>query len=250
MGSHNALKGGSVNVYNMPYRVISIIPVLDVMNGFVVHAVRGERSNYRPFTDSVLCKDAKPACVMDRLYDLGFRTIYIADLDSIMGIGNNRWVIDYALHKGFNVYADVGRDGLSLMDSDNLHYVIGTEYLVYPQELGLINNRVSSLDLEYERVKFMNGIYELSEVVESIVKTNIMPKALLIINLKYVGTMQGINKKALDIVRVSYNGPLFAGGGLRSIDEIQELARYNLDGLLIATALHKGLIKVPSIAIS
>ncbi|KUO94378.1 MAG: hypothetical protein AT717_05710 [Vulcanisaeta sp. CIS_19] len=233
----------------MARRVINIIPVLDIMGGFVVHAIRGERDNYKPFTDSTLCSNAKPTCVIDRLYDLGFRTIYIADLDSIMGIGSNRWVIDYALYRGFRVYADVGRDGLSLMDGENLHYVIGTEYLMYPQELRLINNRVSSLDLEYERVKFMNGTYELSEVVKSIVRTGVTPRALLVINLKYVGTMQGINRKALDLVRASYNGPLLVGGGLRGVDEIQELIKYNLDGLLIATALHRGFIRAPSITV-
>jgi len=229
----------------MSEKIIRIIPVLDIMRGFVVHAIRGERSSYKPYTDSILCSNADPKCVIDKLYDMGFRMLYVADLDAIIGVGDNYWVIEYALSKGFNVLADVGRRGLSLRDLDNINYVIGTEYLIYPDELHAINNRVASLDLEFDRVKTSRETLEIDEIMNKMVNMGIMPKALLIINLKYVGTMQGINKRVLEKVRTYYNGRLYTGGGLRSPDELLELKEYNLDGVLVATTLHKGLITRP-----
>ena len=62
-----------------------IIPVIDLMKGEVVQAIRGDRANYRP-VQSVLTRDAQPLSVARALQDAtGCDEFYIADLDAIMG---------------------------------------------------------------------------------------------------------------------------------------------------------------------
>ena len=67
-----------------------IIPVIDLMKGEVVQAIRGDRANYRP-VQSVLTRDVQPLSVARALQDAtGCDEFYIADLDAIMG-GQPQW---------------------------------------------------------------------------------------------------------------------------------------------------------------
>src|SRR5262245_42443022 len=62
-----------------------IIPVLDVMNGVVVHGVGGRRSEYQPIV-SKLTTSTNPVVVAQRLVEsYRPREIYVADLDAIAG---------------------------------------------------------------------------------------------------------------------------------------------------------------------
>ncbi len=66
-----------------------IIPVIDLMNGLVVQAIRGERDQYGP-VHSILVPDAKPLSVAQALQDeTCCNEFYIADLDAILGRGSS-----------------------------------------------------------------------------------------------------------------------------------------------------------------
>ncbi|MGF6756734.1 HisA/HisF-related TIM barrel protein [Paraburkholderia sp. GAS42] len=64
--------------------MMQIIPVIDVLDGAAVRAVRGERSLYRP-VESQLCRGSDPVDVARALLDYTASSIlYVADLDGIM----------------------------------------------------------------------------------------------------------------------------------------------------------------------
>src|SRR5689334_3753388 len=68
----------------------SIIPVLDLKGGHVVHARAGDRANYQPIRSS-LSQSSEAAAVVDALLALApFRRFYLADLDAIAGTGEHR----------------------------------------------------------------------------------------------------------------------------------------------------------------
>ena len=70
-----------------------IIPVIDLINGQVVHAQLGHRKHYKVI-ESLLCKSNNPIEVVKSLLELyPFKRIYIADLDSITKKGDNLAVI-------------------------------------------------------------------------------------------------------------------------------------------------------------
>jgi len=222
---------------------VKVIPVLDVMKGLVVHAVEGVREEYKPLVNSAVCSSPEPKCFIDKFWELGFDEIYIADLDSIMNTGENWSVIEYAVKRGFRVFADIGRKGILKNNGERLCFVIGTEYLFYPQELKLICNRVSSLDIVEREVKFANTILPIESVLNRYRELGCWPQTLLVINLKRVGTMKGFDVEIVKLVRKFYRGRLVVGGGISGIEEVKKLGEAGVDGVIIATSLHKGLIK-------
>ncbi len=219
--------------------MIKIIPVIDVMGGVVVHAVAGRRSEYKPLVNSVLDGAPNPKRVIDGLCNIGFREIYIADLDSIMNRGCNHDVIEYACRKGFRVLADIGRCGVEYRDTRLVTYVIGTEYLEYPFEEELVAGRVSSLDCIGFKVKFRNTTACLSDALKIVSRA----EKLIVLDLSVVGTSRGPNIELVRRVKKLYARELLYGGGVRSLDDVKKLSNEGVSGVLVATAIHKGVIK-------
>ena len=68
---------------------MNIIPVIDLCDGHVVHAVRGERDKYKP-VESVLTAGNDAIDIARALIkETGCSEIYIADLDAIQKKGSN-----------------------------------------------------------------------------------------------------------------------------------------------------------------
>ena len=63
-----------------------IIFVLDLLNGKAVHAIKGERSKYRPVHGSVVCDSAAPLDIVSSVKPV---EVYIADLDRLQNKGDN-----------------------------------------------------------------------------------------------------------------------------------------------------------------
>lgn len=219
---------------------VKVIPVMDVMNGLVVHAVEGKRDMYRPIEDSVVSPSPDPRDVLWGLHRYGFREVYIADLDAIMGRGDNTWVLDYAIRLGFKVIADIGRGGLEKTDSYSIRYVIGTEYISYPHEVEKLSKRIVSLDCHNLNAKFSDRYVEASLVAELL--TRIGVTELIVLDLTRVGSMRGPNIQLIGSIREVYRGKMYVGGGIRGREDVEELKRFDIDGILLATAIHKGIV--------
>ena len=64
---------------------LNLIPVVDLLQGQVVRAVRGDRKSYRPIV-SALCASSDPVTVARILCDhCAARQLYVADLDALQG---------------------------------------------------------------------------------------------------------------------------------------------------------------------
>src|SRR5690349_3255813 len=64
---------------------MNLIPVIDLMQGQVVRAVRGNRQAYRPI-ESPLCKSSDPVTVAGILCGhCATHRLYVADLDALSG---------------------------------------------------------------------------------------------------------------------------------------------------------------------
>lgn len=223
--------------------MVEVIPVLDIMNGLVVRAIAGRREEYKPLESSILSRKPDPLSILNGLKNIGFRTIYIADLDAIMDREDNRYVIDLAMKMGFKIFADIGRRGLEFEDEERLVYVIGTEYMWYPHEIEILNNRVISLDMYDDLVTFRNTRKNLDDVLARIKQLNL--KKILVIDLSRVGTELGVNKAIVSKVVEYFPGKVIVGGGIRSERDIIELKNMGVVGVLVATAIHKGIVQKP-----
>ena len=55
---------------------MKVVPVIDILNGVVVHAVRGKRSEYKPLQSS-LSNSVDPVEVAKNFKKLGFSELYV-----------------------------------------------------------------------------------------------------------------------------------------------------------------------------
>ncbi|MEM2201096.1 MAG: HisA/HisF-related TIM barrel protein [Ignisphaera sp.] len=218
---------------------LNIVPVVDIMNSVVVHAIAGRRNEYKPLSGSVIAKSSDPAEVLRGFKKLGCIYTYIADLDAIMDRGSNEFTIDLALSYGFTVLADIGRKGLERSDSANLFYVIGTEYLEYPGEVDLLFNRIVSLDIKRGKVMFRNTSVDISQVAEIICSRS--PRLVVVLNLDRVGTRLGVDIDSLRIVK-SICSDVAVGGGIKGVEDLMLLKELGIRYALVATAIHKGVV--------
>lgn len=97
-----------------------------------------------------------------------------------------------------------------------------------------------SLDAFNKSVKFKNRKVHVEEVLERL--ANVKIRKLLVIDLSRVGTMLGPNTELISIVRRRFHDQLIVGGGIRNEDDIIMLKSLGVNGVLIATAIHKGII--------
>ncbi len=220
-----------------------IIPVIDLLDGQVVHAIKGERHLYQP-VKSTLCSSADPDAVIAAYFKLyPFRRIYIADLNAIQGSGNHdKWlqaVMNRHPETEFWVDAGMHRD----VAATNLAPVIGSENNITGKQLQELckqnSNAVLSLDFDTQG-KLMNpGIMELQEE---------WPDRIIVMMLSRVGTGQGIDTSAVDLVKKKAGKQeVYVGGGVATIDEIKKLLARGITGVLLASALHNGSIPASEI---
>ncbi|MEM0371797.1 MAG: HisA/HisF-related TIM barrel protein [Ignisphaera sp.] len=221
--------------------IIKVIPVLDIMNGYVVQAIAGERDKYGPLIYSIVSRSPDPRDVLRGFKNLGCDTVYIADIDAIVGKGKNDYVIEIALSLGLKVWTDIGREGLTKTDSDDIRYIIGTEYLVYPDDLYLLKNKFVSLDIKQNYVLFQNTKLDVVHAAKLVCDKG--AKMILILFLDRVGTSKGINLEVVNMVKKTCNNiDVAVGGGLRNAEELLLLKKFGVNYALVATAIHKGVI--------
>jgi phosphoribosylformimino-5-aminoimidazole carboxamide ribotide isomerase len=224
-----------------------IIFVIDILNGNAVHAVKGERSNYMPLRESKICSSSDP---LEIIREVMPKEVYIADLNRLQQTGNNFDLIR-KISRMKKTMADIGAKnmddiihGMELADT----LIVGTETAsmeVIKNAAALLPGKINvSIDIKDGRVltNDPNVSKEPLAVVKSLNEINI--RDIIILNLKKVGTSEGIDVDFLrDIISISKHNVL-VGGGIRDMEDIIALEEIGVSGALVATALHNGSIPV------
>ena len=146
---------------------MKVIPVIDILNGVVVHAVKGQRREYKPI-QSILTSVVEPLAVAKAFKNLGFTDLYIADLDAIIDCSSNFDVLKQIVQEtGLLLMVDAGITSIEraqkLVNAGVSKLVIGTETLqnknfIEQAVKAFGNDRVIvSLDLKGEKVLVKMG---------------------------------------------------------------------------------------------
>jgi phosphoribosylformimino-5-aminoimidazole carboxamide ribotide isomerase len=237
---------------------MKIIPVIDIYNGKVVHAVRGKRKEYRPIRSS-LCKSINPIEVARVFKNLGFTDLYIADLDAITGASMNFEVLKNIINEtGLKLMVDSGINNIEnaqkLLDTGVIKIIIGTETLqtknFVHEAVALFGNErvIVSLDLKEDKVLLKSGFKGFSDTLNLLKEFKSMGVSqVIVLDLAKVGSCEGVNVEFLKKIVVEIGINIYVGGGVRNINDLIELKNLGLSGVLIATSLHKGKIKVKSL---
>ncbi len=226
-----------------------------MLNGVTVHAVRGRRKEYQPLK-SILCNSSDPLTVVSAFKACGFKKLYAADLNAILGRGENSAIFGEIAEKtAMELMVDAGVDDLKkarrLLQNKVAKIVIGTETL---PNLRFVQEAIEcfgservvvSLDLmkgkvlcKSEQAKLMSPLVLAREL------ENMGATEMIILDLARVGSSKGVDYELLKKIMRSLKIKVLVGGGVRDIKDLLELQNIGLDGVLLATALHSGKISV------
>ena len=222
---------------------MKIIPVLDLFDGLVVHAVKGKRENYKPI-DSKLCGSPDPIQIIQCLLShYNFSCIYVADLDALESFGDNKEIIK-SIIKTFpklEIWLDTGDNlinyYLDTHANDKIRVILSTEsiksYSNYCNYLKSYPLHHFILSLDY----ISGEILGPGELVSS---ESRWPRDVLILNLDRVGSNKGIRfPRQIDNKSLTKKFNLYYGGGIRDLNDLRDLKSISAAGALLSTALHK-----------
>ncbi len=234
---------------------MKIIPVIDILNGTAVHAVRGIRSEYKPL-QSLLSQSSDPTEVAKAFKTIGFGELYIADLDAIIDcttdFGRLKQIAD---ETGLTLMVDAGITSITraekLLQNGVSKLIIGTETL---QSTAFVaealehfggDRVVLSLDLKGGKVLTAQGFCGSAEPLQLLREFKVMGVSqVIVLDLDRVGSGEGVDVDFLKKVIAEVGVDVCVGGGVRSANDLIELKRLGVSGALLATALHTGKIAV------
>ena len=217
---------------------MKIIPVIDILSGQAVSAYRGERDGYQPL-QSALCHSAEPADVMRGFLSLyPFTTVYLADLDAILGRGNNNAVVN-RLAEAFpsvQLWLDNGNSRTTQDYPERVHPVLGSETGLSPDSLkaAVNNNPRTVLSLDFNDRGLLGDPALLDQPQH-------WPQRCIVMALHRVGTCNGPDTGLLGSMQArAPDQAWYAAGGIREERDLRGMAAAGAAGVLIATALHNG----------
>jgi phosphoribosylformimino-5-aminoimidazole carboxamide ribotide isomerase len=234
---------------------MKVIPVLDILNGKVVHAIKGKRSDYQPIKSS-FTSSAEPLEVARAFRNTGFRDLYIADLDAIIDCSTNFQVLKQIIDStGLKLMVDAGITNLDraqkLLASGVSKLIVGTETLTEKSfvskaiQLFGKDRVVVSIDLKDGKVLVkpgFDGCTEALGLLREFVEMGV--SNFIILDLTKVGSSEGINSDLLKQIHETLKLEIYVGGGARNIKDLIDLKNLGVSGVLVATALHNGKITV------
>lgn len=228
---------------------MEVVPVLDLKQGHVVRAYRGDRSRYRPI-ETPLSPTSDPLDVAAGLLDIHpFPTLYVADLDAIAGEQNNDASIG-RLRRRFprlRLWVDNGigetHAARSWLSRDFGDLVLGSETQSDARVVrDLANDDRIILSLDFRGDAFQGPSALLDQ-------PSIWPRRVIVMTLARVGSAEGPDLAKLSALRrVSGDRSYYAAGGVRDQTDLIALSDVGAAGALVASALHDGKLRAANLA--
>jgi phosphoribosylformimino-5-aminoimidazole carboxamide ribotide isomerase len=240
-----------------------LIPVIDLLDGQAVLAIKGERAHYKP-VKSVLC-DASDPVSLARAFRarLGLCEIYVADLNAIQNSGNadHREVINaLTREERLNIILDAGIADVAAAKAwlgiGVRKVVIGSETLSKWNALHEIaveieqDRRLFSLDLRAGKILSRHAAMAAMSPIEALQHLQSSGwREIIMLDLKRVGSGEGADRAMIRKVREACPDlRLLVGGGINNPGELSELESLGIAGALVATAFHRGTITAQHIS--
>jgi HisA/HisF family protein len=233
---------------------MKLIPVVDLMQGQVVRAVRGDRAAYRPIV-SQLCAGSDPVTVATAMCEhcaqgQPHQQLYIADLDALLGRPAQVAVLRTILHAlpDLELWLDAGfASAVSAsalltdlgFDGERVVPVFGSESLASRAALvecfaGESNaaQRVLSLDRRNGQRLDAAGCWDAPAL---------WPKRVIVMTLERVGSDAGPDLDTIiDVQRKAPAAFIVGAGGIRDAADLARARDAGAGAWLVASALHDG----------
>ncbi|MCW7076729.1 MAG: HisA/HisF-related TIM barrel protein [Candidatus Syntrophoarchaeum sp.] len=231
-----------------------VIFVIDILNGKVVHAVKGERDTYRQVhLTSRIVRTSNPVRLLNVIKP---DETYIADLNAIMRTSepssNTPIISEIRDRTRTKVILDMGVSCIEELEvasgvSDSV--VIGTEtasFEIIESASGM--GAFLSLDIKNDEVLTDDPGLKIPPIKLLEAMNSFDLEGVIILNLSNVGTKQGFDLDFLKACVQISDHPIFLGGGVRGVDDLGLLENIGVSGALVATAIHDGSIPLSLIS--
>jgi phosphoribosylformimino-5-aminoimidazole carboxamide ribotide isomerase len=232
-----------------------VLPVLDLMKGRVVRGIAGQRESYRP-VQSVLTSSSDPLEVVEAFHSqLGLSQFYVADLDAIQHQSPHVSLLKKLAERFPGLWLDAGlrkeSDIPSILESQDITFIAGLETLEGPHILKDLSERLGSgrivFSLDLKRGVPMGNLTRWRsatpwDLAREAIDMGI--EKLIVLDLAQVGVGGGVSTLSL-CQRIKRDFPfvnIITGGGVRNAADLAQLKQSEIDGVLIASALHDGSI--------
>ncbi len=224
---------------------MEIIPVIDLLNGNVVQARRGDRQHYLPMRSS-LCQGSEPLAIVQALLELyPFKQLYIADIDAIQKRGNHRQIVAEitARYPHLQIWLDAGIGSVRELDAWGglaLTYVIGSESLHNIDDYTNLRRHCGGNQPEENPILSLDFTATGYQGPAELLSTSAQwPARVIAMTLDHVGSNLGPDFQLLrKLIDRKSTHKIYAAGGVRHLADIQQLRDTGVDGALIASALH------------
>jgi phosphoribosylformimino-5-aminoimidazole carboxamide ribotide isomerase len=225
------------------------------MGGRVVQGLRGERQHYRAVRSGLVAGSDPVAVARALCRECHGKAVYVADLDALEGRGDQRAVIrELRDDLGAEPWVDAGisdpETASRLLEAGAARVIVGTETLTdigclrairetLPPARMLVSVDVGDAGV-LSRCPAFSGQPPLA-AVELLAGEDVTE--IILLALRQVGTGEGPDLETLRAVRDAFPElRLIVGGGVRTAEDLLALAEAGADGVLLATALHRGWI--------
>jgi len=236
---------------------MNVIPVIDLLQGQVVRAVRGDRQRYRPI-DSALCASSEPLTVARILCEhCAAQQLYVADLDALQGGVSHVAVVRQLLEAlpGIELWLDAGFADVSQAQAlcaglgplaERVVPVFGSETLrsraaleaCFTPQFTEQGRGILSLDRR-------NG--ERLDVAGCWDSPALWPARVIVMTLERVGAGTGPDLATLrEVAARSPQAQLIGAGGIDSVADLALAREAGASAWLVASALHD--LKLPRIS--
>ncbi|MEM1751529.1 MAG: HisA/HisF-related TIM barrel protein [Archaeoglobaceae archaeon] len=208
---------------------------MDIMNGVVVLAERGERKKYRPVAESShLVKSSDPIEVLSEIRP---KFLYVADLDRIQRVGDNMGILK-ALSSGVEeIMADCGFRNVGELKDLNFIPVLGTETFDIT-EIGKVGKDCYvSFDFLEEKFLDASGRFKDFRVALEFLNSYSI-RGIIVLNIKRVGSGSPDFRLLSEVLEISDN-PVYLGGGVSGLKDLEKLKEMGCEGTLVSTGVHK-----------
>ena len=227
-----------------------LIFVMDLLDGVVVHAKRGERAKYEPIhLFSSIVSSSDPAQVMDEIKP---KEVYIADLNRLMGTGTNketmkavrnnnrktRITVDYGIKriKDLKEAADIA-DSI-ILGTETASMDLIDEASTYSSDI------IVSVDLFNKQVLTKDKGMKIDPLLLIKKLNKYTVQNVIVLELAKVGTKSGIDFDFLARAVDASEHDILCGGGTQNCEDVYKMEEIGVKGALVATAIHDESIPV------
>ncbi len=231
---------------------LKVLPAIDLREGACVQLVGGAY-------DAERVRLPDPVAVAKRWRSLGFTELHLVDLDAATGRGSNAQVLQTLLQEGGICQVGGGvRDDASVqgwLTRGAARVVVGTRAVEDPAWLAEVarrapNRLVVAADVKGREVVTRGWAEGSGKDVGALLKAlDALPLAgVLVTAVHKEGQLQGTDLALMGELAAATRHPLYASGGVTTLEDLRALDARGVAGAIIGMALYTGALDAASVA--